>query len=132
MANVLYPKFKEALLKGDVDLETADVKAVLVDSAEYTYDAAHDFLDDVPAAAREGTTAALASKTFTDGVFDAADVALPDDGGDQAEALILYVDTGVEGTSQLIAYIDTATGLPLTPDSVEDSIQWHASGIFAL
>lgn len=132
MANVIYPKFKEALLSGAVDLTSVNVKAVLVDTADYTYDAAHDFLDDVAAGAREGTTGNLASKTVTDGVFDAADIALPDDGGDQAEALILYVDTGVEGTSRLIAYIDTATGLPITPDSTADTIQWHASGIFAL
>ena len=132
MANLLYPKYKEACLNGDGDLASTDVKAVLVDTADYTYNAAHEFLDDIPAGAREGTTGNLASKTITDGVFDAADIALPDDGGDQAEALILYVDTGVEGTSRLIAYIDTATGLPITPDSTADTIQWHASGIFAL
>ena len=133
MANIIYPTYKVACLTGNApDLATADVKAVLVDTADYTYSAAHEFLDDIPAAGRVATTAALASKTTTGGVFDAADIALPDTGGDTSEALVLYVDTAVEATSRLIAYIDTATGLPITPDSTEDSIAWNASGIFAL
>lgn len=133
MANQLYTTYKVACLTGNApDLATADVKAVLVDTDDYTFSAAHEFLSDVAAGARVATTAALGSKTTTGGVFDAADIALPDSGGDQAEALVLYVDTGTEGTSRLIAYIDTATGLPITPDSTEDTITWNASGIFAL
>ena len=56
MANALYPKYKEALLSAstNVSLVTGTVKAVLIDLADYTYSAAHDFLDDIPAAAREG------------------------------------------------------------------------------
>jgi hypothetical protein len=73
MANAIYPKFKEALLQGDIALDTANVKAVLVDLADYTYSAAHDFLDDVAAGGRVATSGNLASKTFTDGVFDSAD-----------------------------------------------------------
>lgn len=133
MANALYTTYKVACLTGNApDLSTADVKAVLVDTASYAFSAAHEFLSDVPAGARVSTTAALGTKTTTGGVFDAADVALPDTGGAEAEALVLFVDTGVEGTSRLLAYIDTATGLPITGDSVEDTIQWSASGIFAL
>lgn len=110
--NALYTTYKVACLTGNApDLSAVDVKAVLVDTADYTVDlATHEFLSDIIAAARVSTTAALASKTTTGGVFDAADLALPDAGGDTAEALVLYVDTGVEATSRLIAYIDTATG----------------------
>lgn len=134
MANAFYTLYKKACLDGNgPDLTSVDVKAVLVDTDDYTVNlATHEFLDDIPAGARVATTAALGSKTTTGAVFDAANVALPDTGGDQAEALVLYVDTGTEGTSRLIAYIDTATGLPITPDSTEDEIQWDDQGIGAL
>lgn len=132
MASTLYPKFKEGLLSGAVDLTTADVRAILIDTADYTYSAAHDFLDDVPSAARVAVSTALASKTVTNGVFDAADKTLTAVSGDQSEAIVVYVHTGTESTSRLVAYIDSGTNLPATPNGGDITIQWHASGIFAL
>ena len=134
MANALYPKFKELLLGGDIDLATDTIKAVLVDTATYTYSAAHDFLDDIPSGERVATSGALASKTITNGVFDAADVTFTSVTGDQAEAIVLYKDTGAEGTSPLICYIDTGTNLPVTPNGGDITVSWDngANKIFAL
>lgn len=133
MANAIYPKFKEAALQGDIALDTSVVKVILVDLADYTYNAAHDFLDDVPAAAREEISAALASKTFTDGVFDSADPSFPGAVGDVCEALILFIDTGSDATSRLIAYYDTGvTGLPVTPNGGDIDVTVNASGWFSL
>lgn len=132
MASALYPAFKAALLAADLDVLADNIKVVLVDTADYTYSAAHDFLDDVPAGARVATSGNLASKTATGGVFDAADVTLTAVTGDPSEALIIYKDTGSAATSNLIAYIDSATGLPVTPNSGDVTISWNASGIFAL
>lgn len=135
MANVLYPKFKEALLDGTISggLDGANVKALLVDLADYTYSAAHDSLDDVPSAARVATSGNLGTKTITDGTFDSADFAFPSVTGDQCEALILYVDTGDEATSTLIAFYDTGvTGLPVTPNGGDINVTVNASGWFSL
>lgn len=133
MANQLYPKFKEALLTAGLDVEADTIKCVLIDLADYTYSAAHDFLNDVAAAARIGTPQTLGSKTIVDGVFDAADITFPSVSGDVCEAILLYKDTGVEATSNLIALIDSASaGLPVTPNSGNIVIQWNASGIFSL
>lgn len=131
MANALYDTFKQSLLEGANNLTSVAIKAVLVDTADYTFSAAHDFLDDVPAGAREETSANLASKTVTNGVFDAADVTFTGSAGDGCEAVILYIDTGNTATSRLIAYIDTAGGLPVTLGG-DVVVRWHASGIFAL
>jgi hypothetical protein len=133
MASVVYPKAKEALLKGDLDLD-GDVRIILVDVADYTYSAAHDFLDDVLAAARVATSGALTGKTFTNGVFDADDVTLTAVTGDVSEAIVVYRHTGVEATSNLIAYIDSATGLPVTPNGGDITVAWDAGAnkIFAL
>ena len=37
---------------------------------------------------------------------------------------MIYVDTGTEATSPLIAYIDTATGLPITPNGGDIIVTW--------
>jgi hypothetical protein len=132
--NVLYPKFKEAALKALVDLSAVTVKALLVDTGAYTYGAAHEFLSDIPAGARIASSAALGSKTFTDGVFDAADTVFTAVSGATVEARVLYVDTGVAGTSRLIQYTDADTGLPLTPNGADVNLAFDngASRIFAL
>ena len=135
MANALYDKGREAFLAGDIDWENDTIKVVLVDSADYTLDLAnHDNLDDIPSGARVATSGALTSKTVTNGVADAADVTISSVTGDQFEYIIIYKDTGTESTSKLIACLDTATGLPCTPNGGDVEIQWSndASKIFKL
>lgn len=137
MANALYDKGREGFLDGSIDWDTDNIKLVLVDAADYTVNlSTHDFLDDVPAGARatNGTSGNFASKAVTAGVADAADVTLTSVSGDPSEALVIYKDSGAEATSRLIAYIDTATGLPVTPNGGNISIAWDngANKIFKL
>lgn len=132
MASALYPSFKELLLGGDIDLVTDNIKVALIDTNDVAFSSAHDFLNDV-AAAVVATSGNLASKTITAGVFDAADITFTGVTGDQSEALIVYKDTGSAATSPLICFIDTASaGLPVTPNSGDINVVWHATGIFAL
>ncbi len=135
LANVLYDKGRQGFLSGDIDWDADNIKVILIDSADYTVDLAlHDFLDDVPAGARVAISGNLTSKTTTDGVADAADVTFSSVSGDVSEALIIYQDTGAEATSRLIAYFDTATGLPVTPNGGDIDIAWDsgANKIFKL
>lgn len=132
MTNRLYPSGREAFLTGAVDWTTDTIKAVLVDTDDYTYDDAHDNLDDVAAGARVSTATLANTATDGAGVADADDVTFSSVSGDEAEALILYVDSGLESTSTLIAYIDTATGLPITPTGADLVVAWNAQGIFRL
>ena len=125
MANALYTKGKQALIAADIDLDLDDIRVVLVDGADYTPNlAAHDFLDDIPAAGRVAVSGALASKTVTDGVFDAADIVIAAVTGDQFEYLVLYKHTGSDATARLLLLIDTATGLPCTPNGSDITISW--------
>jgi hypothetical protein len=127
MASALYDLARKAFLDGSIAMLTDNIKAVLVDSADYTLDLAnHDFLDDIPAGARVATSGNLANKTTTAGVFDADDITITGVYGDQFEYIILYKDTGTASTSPLIACIDTATGLPCTPNSGDITIQWDS------
>jgi hypothetical protein len=129
MASALYPKFKEQLLTAGLDVEADDIRAILIDTGTYTYSSVHDFLDDVAAGSRIAVSTALASKTIVNGVFDAADKTLTAVTGATVEAIIIYKHTGTESTSNLICFID---GLTLTPNGGDVTIQWNASGIFAL
>lgn len=134
MANALYPLWKEQLLQFTTNnnLSAGTVKVALIDTGTYTYSAAHQFYSSATAAAI-GTPQTIGSKTFTNGVFDGADVTFTAVTGNSVEALIIYIDTGVAGTSPLVAYIDTSvTGLPVTPNGGNIAITFNASGIFAL
>ena len=134
MANALYPKWKEQLLQFTTNnnLSAGTVKVALVDTGVYTYSSTDQFWSSVSAAS-VGTPQTIGSKTFTNGVFDGADVTFTAVTGASVEALVLYIDTGTAGTSPLVAYIDTSvTGLPVTPNGGNITITWNASGIFAL
>lgn len=135
MANALFTFFKEQLLKADCDLDDS-IKVVLVDHADDTpVPATDDFLDDIAGAARVATSGALASKTFTGGVFDAADLVLSSVTGDPFESVVFFNDTpGTEATKDLILFIDTATGLPTTPNGADITLVWDsgANRIFSL
>lgn len=134
MANAIYPKAKKAILDGDVDLLSDTIKIVLCDSG-YTYSTSHDFLNDITAGARVATSGALASKTTTDGAFDAADVTYSSLTGDTCTSWVLFKDTGTESTSTLIAYFDTISGggaFSFTPSGGDLTLSFGASGIFTI
>lgn len=125
MANAMYDFGRQGFLEGSIDWDTDDIKVVLVDGADYTVNlTTHEFLSDVPSGARVATSGNLASKTVTAGVADAADVTFSTVTGDASEILVIYKDTGSAATSRLIAYIDTATGLPVTPNGGDITVTW--------
>lgn len=137
MANALYDKGREGFLDGSIDWDTDTIKECLVRGYAVNL-ATHQFLSDITGGGGGtivSTSAALASKTVAAGVADAADVthsAVP--AGAAIPYIIIYKDTGVAGTSRLIAYIDTATNLPVTPNGGDITVAWDngANKIFKL
>ena len=137
MANALYPKWKEALIQNSTDSDvdgsgTTGVYAVLVDTGTYTYSSAHQYYSDLSGIV--GTEVELGTKTYTNGVLDAADITFSAVSGSTVEAIVLFrKNAGANTTWRLIAYMDSGyTGLPVTPNGGDITVQWHASGIFAL
>lgn len=125
MTNALFDKGREGFLDGNIDWDTNTIKLIFVDHADDTpVIATDDNLDDIASAARVATSGAFASKTVTDGVADAADVTVTAVTGDPFESIVIFKDTGTESTSRLIAFIDTATGLPLTPNGGDVTVAW--------
>ena len=135
MASALYDHGREGFLAGDIDWDGDDIKVVLVDEDDDTPVLATDEdLADRVAGSRVATSGNLASKTVTAGVADADDVTLSAVSGDECESFDIYQDSGVEATSRLIANVDDATGLPVTPNGGDITIQWDsgANAIFKL
>jgi hypothetical protein len=127
MANALYDKGREKYLTAALNWSSDDIRAVLVDTADYVVDLAnHEFLSSVPSAARVATlSAGLSGKTTTAGVADANNITFTAVSGDPSEAVILYKHTGVDTTASLIAYMDTASsGLPVTPNGGDINVNW--------
>lgn len=140
MTNQLWDAGREGFLDGTIDWDTATIKVSLVRG--YTFAAAHRFVSDLTATGTLVATATLASKTVTAGVADAADVtftAVPT--GAACSALAIYQTSAPTGgadlaatAQRLIAFIDVATGLPVTPNGGDVQILWDsaASRIFRL
>lgn len=115
MANALYAKGREGFLDGSIDWDTNTIKGVLTDhGADTPNTTTDDNLDDI-SAGTISTSGAFTTKTVTDGVADMDDVTFTAVSGATVESMSSYKDTGVASTSRLIAYVDTATGLPFTP-----------------
>lgn len=119
--NKVYPKAKEGFMSGGINLLTDPIRAAIVDAASYTYSDTHQFLTDVPT--RIADSQLLTSKTVTNGNFDCTNPvfsAVP--AGGPHEYLVLFVDTGVAATSELLVFTDTATGLPVTPNGTDVTV----------
>ena len=112
------------MLGAEIDWDGAVIKVALVRG--YSFSDSHRFVSDVVNAGGTlvATSGALTSKTISGGVADAADVtfaAVPT--GAAIPAIIVFQASAVTGgadvattAQRLIAFIDTATGLPVVPN----------------
>lgn len=137
MANALYALARQSFLSGNpiIDWDSDTIKCSLVRSSAYTPNLATDQYLGIAVPTRVADSAALAGKTSADGVADANDIVFTAvAAGAAVQYLVIWKDTGVANTSPLIALIDTATGLPVTPNGGDITIQWDAgaSKIFKL
>ena len=133
MANALYSKAKESFLNGSINMVANTITIALVDTGVYTYSSSHQFRNEVSNSAIISSTT-LTNKTITNGVFDADDATFSSVTGANCEALLIFQDTGIQTTSRLVAYIDSATGLPILPNGGDISVAFSSgsSKIFAL
>ena len=138
MANAVYPIYKQSLLAGDANADLDNNTATdgpfvaLIDTATYTYSAAHDFYSDLSGIV--GTDQRITTPTVVNGLFDGDNVTFTAVTGATIEALVIYrKNAGANTTWRLVAYIDTGvTGLPVTPNGGDITITWNASGIVQL
>jgi hypothetical protein len=140
MANGLFNDSKAGFLAGEIDWDTAVIKVALVRS--YTFAASHKFVSDVTTAGGviAATSAALASKTTTAGTADAADITFTAVAANASgHGLLVFQASAVGGgadvaasAQRVIAWYDTGTNLPITPNGGDVSVAWNGSGLFTI
>jgi hypothetical protein len=131
MANNVYPKALIHLMNGDINLTSDDIRCLIVDTEDETYDAADEYVSDITAAGIVARSTALASKTVGvvgTGVFDAANKVLAGVTGDGTEAVIIYKYNAADASAILLAWLDGT----VTPDGGNISVAFSASGIFQI
>lgn len=131
MANAHFTSAAEAMLSGAIDFDTAVIKCAFVRG--YTFSAAHVFMSDVTGAGGtlNGTSAALAGKSVTGGVFDADNTVVPTTASGSDHVLILFQASAVTGgadvaasAQRLIYHFDTGSGLPVQPGTGDTPVTW--------
>jgi len=121
--NALYDSGREAFLKGEISWTGDDIRCVLVDG-NYDVNLATDAMllnigDSVIA-----TSPNLVGKTAHAGVADASDVTFQTVSGSVATAVAIFKQVTDASDSPLIAYIEDASGLPVTPNGGDITIEW--------
>ena len=125
MANTLYDYCRQRFLESQINWMTDTIKVFLVSTSAYTpQTAVHQYLSDIPTSARIAGPVTLTAKATTGGAADGADCTFTSVSGVTINAIVICKDTGTEATSPLIAYIDTATGLPITPNGGDIIVTW--------
>ena len=145
MPNTLYDFARRKLLAGEVDWASADnnntpgafpfkVCLVRTGAGNYTFSAAHDNMSQVAgfiANTSAGTATAIATLnnllTTSAGAADADDVTFTQvTSGQTINAIVIYmeVSSSNQASNLPLAYIDTATGLPITANGGDIIVTW--------
>lgn len=102
-------------------------------SGGYLMNLSKTFMDTIGASGQVSTSAALASVTKTNGILDGADSVFTavSNAGAPVQGVLLYQASAVTGGADVaasaqrcIAWIDTATGLPVTPNGGDITVAW--------
>jgi len=95
MSNGLYSKGREKFLCAEINWLDDDIKAALVDAADYTVNLnTHEFLSDIPLIGRTAISNSLADKTITNGWAGSSSIVFESPIGDISEAFVIFKDTG--------------------------------------
>lgn len=141
MADAFYEEFRNAMFgqatHSVVDLSSGGdtIKVLLRDEGTTALNLATQVdLSDISAAG-VGTDQTVGSQTVGTagvGAFDHQDVTWTGVSGASVESLDYYKDSGTPGTSPLICNIDSATGLPVTPNGGDITWAPAAGGVFQI
>ncbi len=112
MANFIYGKAKQSLLNGEFNISSDSLKVLLVTDSYVPSQNTDQFVSNISGSYIKERTSSLTNVTNILGVIDADDVTVAQYSGLAFKALVIYKDSGTDSTSRLLAYIDTATGIP--------------------
>lgn len=146
MASLVYNVAKRDLVNGVIDLDTDDIRIMLVKTT-YTENAAHTFVDDLSAndpasheiVATNYVRKALAAETVVvdqannRAEFSASNVVWTAIGGatnDTIKGAVIYEHNAADTAAPLIAFVLFPT--PVATNGGDITINWNAEGILQL
>lgn len=127
MANFVYKKAKESLLKGEITALSSNFKVLLIDTTYYVADQTNDqYVSEINTAAVKGRSENLSNITTSNGIFDANAALVPLHDGSAFSAIALYQVGNSDSNSRLIFYIDSSESLPYlgNASTVPVTIYW--------
>ena len=140
MSNSLFVSARAGFLGGDIAWDTDTIRFCLIDQDSYAALTDITFFTQIPTAARVKIyeeAGGIGGKTISSGIADCNDATLSAVSGGAGAAfgaIVIFADSGSYSTSRLIAWIDTATGLPASPNSGDIVLSFSngASKVFIL
>jgi hypothetical protein len=134
MSNGLFANYRNQALIGNFNWTSVPMNVYLIYVTDYTANLATDQHFSAVAGGAIVATASLSGASASGGVANASNVTFSAVTGSQVGAILIAEYTGNPSTDRLVAWIDTASGLPLTPNGSDILIQWDtgANKVFAL
>ena len=127
MSNFVYTKFKNSLLKGEINFNNDSIKLLIVDNTYSPNQSTDEYVSSISTNSILARSNSISNKIITSGTFDASDLSISNYSGEPFNAVVLYKDTGDDNTSNLIYYVNEAEGLPFTGVNAQTdvTIQWN-------
>lgn len=136
MANFIYKKAKQSLLRGEINSNSSNYKVALINSSYYTPNVSTDeYFSQIPSNAIVGISDNIQNVTSNDGILDGDNVTIAHSGA-AFDSFVVYQVGSSNSNSRLFFYIDNSLGLPFegSNSSLPVTITWSdtASKILAL
>jgi hypothetical protein len=112
MANFVYGKAKQALLNGQINVSSNNLKILLVNNSYVPSANSDEYVSNINPTYIKNRSEIIQNITNTLGVLNADDVQITTHDGSAFNSIVLYQNGTSDSDSRLIAYIDTSAGLP--------------------
>ena len=137
--NLIFPKGKENLLDGNIDLDGSNPICVAMVNTTYEYAAGYEFYHTSVSASQVGdgreATGTLSSITVTNGTLDAGNVTFSSVAtGETVQGIVVFQSGNAGVADYLIAQFDTGSegAINITTNGGDVTVNWNASGLFSL
>lgn len=127
--NAFYDKARKRAVEGGLGWVTGNIKALLVSALYVPNLATDEFVSTIVASGGIlKRSSNFTTKTDTAGVMNADTITFPlVASGNVGKYVVIYRDTGVDATSELIICDDTGQNFPVTTDGNDISCQWSTT-----
>ncbi len=133
MANALFTNYANLLLGNGThalpDWDTNNIRASLIDHGADTPAPTTDFDYADIVSGEIAESANLTVSAPSSGAVDVADFTYSAVSGASAESLVYFLETASDATQTLMIFIDTATGLPVTPNGGDITVTVAGAGV---